>query len=34
MSCAGLFVRDGGGQITVHGKGGRVREVLLPAGLL
>jgi integrase/recombinase XerD len=33
LTCADLTVREDGGQITVHGKGGRVREVLLPAGL-
>ncbi len=33
MSCADLAISVDGGQITVHGKGGRVREVLLPAEL-
>ncbi len=33
LTCADLITREDGGQIIVHGKGGRVREVLLPAGL-
>jgi integrase/recombinase XerD len=28
-----LSVRDNGGQVTVYGKGGKTRTVLVPAGL-